>query len=97
MKQKKAEAMRPIVESYARYEGSKKAFCREHGLAIHTLDYWRRKFSEQPPKTSAFVALEISEPSPGQSIELHYPNGVRAVLPMETSVEILQNLIAAAG
>lgn len=95
MKQKTAEAMRPIVELYARYEGSKKAFCQEHGLAIHTLDYWRRKFSELQVKTSAFVALEISDASPGRSIELHYPNGIRAVLPMETPTEVLQHLIAA--
>ena len=97
MKQKTADAMRPIVESYAQYRGSKKAFCREHGLAIHTLDYWRRKFSEPSVKASAFVALELSGASSERSIELHYPNGVRAVLPMETPVELLQNLISAAG
>ena len=96
MKQKTAEAMRPIVESYAQYEGSKKTFCQEHGLAVHTLDYWRRKFSGQPPKTSAFVALEIDDRSTARSIELHYPNGVRAVVPAEIPMEILQNLIGLA-
>lgn len=89
--------MRPIVESYARHEGSKKAFCEEHDLAIHTLDYWRRKFSEQQAGASAFVALEISDTSVGRSMEVHYPNGIWAVVPLDTPVEILRTLIAAGG
>ena len=93
MKQKTAEAMRPIVESYVQYKGSKKAFCQEYGIAVHTLDYWRRKFGGQPAQTSAFVALELNDTSVGRTIKLYYPNGVRAIVSVETSVEVLQNLI----
>lgn len=95
MKHKTADAMRPIVELYAQYEGSKKAFCREHGLAEHILDYWRRKFCEGREVSSSFVALELRDlPSVGR-IELHYPNGVKALVPAETPVELLHHLIMA--
>lgn len=93
MKQKTAEAMHPIVEAYAQYKGSKKAFCLEHGLASHTLDYWRRKFGEPSSKASAFVALELRDVACDRTIELYYPNGVRAVVPLEIPLQILQNLI----
>lgn len=95
MKQKTADVMRPIVESYALYKGSKKAFCQEHGIGIHLLDYWRRKFSGLSTRPSAFVALEVTDTSGSelQSVELHYPNGVRAIVPLKAPLELLQNLI----
>jgi hypothetical protein len=95
MKKKTADAMRPIVELFAHYEGSKRAFCREHKLAIHTLDYWRRKFSAPRPKPSAFVAVELRDRPGGARMELYYPNGVRAVVPLEIPADILQKLIIA--
>jgi len=58
MKQKTTEAMRPIVEAYARYKGSKKAFCEEQNIAAYTLDYWRGKFNTVKPEASGFIALE---------------------------------------
>ena len=97
MKQKTAEAMRPIVESYAKYKGSKKVFCEEQNIAVHTLDYWRSKFNTAKRETSAFIALELATGSQGQTIELHYPNGVRAIVPLEVPAEVLQNLITAAS
>lgn len=93
MKQKTAEAMRPIVEAYARYKGSKKAFCEEQNIAPHTLDYWRSKFNNVKTETSGFIALELSPGSGGQTIELHYPNGVRAIVPIEVPMAVLQNLL----
>ena len=97
MKQKTSEAMQPIVEACAQYQGSKKAFCAEHGLAAHTLDYWRRKFGEPKAEPSGFIALEVGAGSSAHTIELHYPNGVRAIVPAGLPVEVLQNLIAIGG
>jgi hypothetical protein len=93
MKQKTAEAMRPIVEAYARYKGSKKVFCEEQNIAAHTLDYWRSKFNTAKRKTSSFIALELATGSQGQTIELHYPNGVRAIVPVGIPVDVLKNLL----
>ena len=97
MKQKKSEAMRPIVEAYAQYPGSKTAFCAEHGLAAHTLDYWRRKFHGSEAEPSGFIALEVGAGSSSPTIELHYPNGVRAKVPVDLPIEVLQNLITLGG
>ncbi len=85
--------MRPIVEAFARYEGSKKAFCLEQDIASHTLDYWRRKFDTPKIESSAFIALQVEGSSQTQTIELHFPNGVRAMLPMDAPLSVLQNLL----
>jgi hypothetical protein len=89
--------MRPIVEAYAQYQGRKKTFCEEHGLAAHTLDYWRRKFSSSKAEPSGFIALEVAAGSSGPTIELHYPNGVRAIVSVGLPVEVLQSLITLGG
>ncbi len=93
MKQKTAEAMRPLVEAYTHHQGSKKTFCQEHGLATHTLDYWRRKLNEQPAQSSAFIALDVEPSWLTDTIEVHYLNGVRVVVGVETPTAILQRLI----
>jgi hypothetical protein len=94
MKQKTESIMRPLVEAYACYPGSKKAFCEEHGLAAHTLDYWRRKFSDHRGETSDFVALKMIPPGAyGHWLEVHYPNGVRVVVSAEAPLVMLQSLI----
>jgi transposase-like protein len=93
MKQKTAEAMRPIVEAYGRHEGSKRAFCQEQGIAAHTLDYWRRKLKETEPNSSGFVKLEIASRVTEQCIELFYPNGVRAIVPTGVPIPVLSSLL----
>jgi hypothetical protein len=89
--------MRPIVEAYAQYRGSKKAFCEEQVLAAHTLDYWRRKFSSSKQEQSGFITLELDLGSSGSTIELHYPNGVWAIVPLEVPRQVLGRLIILAG
>ncbi len=95
MKQKTIDGMRPVVEAFALYEGSKKAFCEERGIAIPTLDYWRRKMKDKADKikTKAFIALQVEKKSSEQVIELHLPNGVRALVPLQTFPEVLQTLL----
>ncbi len=85
--------MRPIVESYARYKGSKKSFCQERGIAIHTLDYWRSKFKKPEVESASFIALEVDAGTLDQAIELHYPNGVRATVPVSVPEDVLQSLL----
>lgn len=93
MKQKTASVMRPIVEAYSCYKGSKKAFCLEHGLAVHTLNYWLGKLNDRLGSSSGFVALEVSSGSYEHRLEVHYPSGVRIVLPLEAPLGLLENLI----
>ena len=35
-----------LVRSYAKREGTALEFCREHGVAVSTLDWWRRRLEK---------------------------------------------------
>lgn len=99
MKQKTAEAMRPIVEAYAQYKGSKKSFCLQRDIAIHTLDYWRRKFSSDTEGKTAgsFISLELKEFSSSGMMEVHYPNGIEVRLPLDVPGETLYRVLNFGG
>lgn len=97
MIRKTATEMRPILKAYAGYSGTKKAFCQDYGIKLHVLSYWLQK-SRKPtkkPVTNKFIPLQIEKPtvSPASTIELYYPNGLRLVLPTDTSLKVLQGLI----
>jgi len=98
MKQKTAEEMRPLIQSFAKYTGTKKAFCLENNINIHTFHYWQTKFNKQAVKFSSkkFLPLQVSN-SVGSKIELYYPNGLRLVMPVDTPLNILQALVKTAG
>ncbi|MBW7846413.1 MAG: hypothetical protein M9900_09165 [Flavobacteriales bacterium] len=60
----------------------RKSYCSAHGLGLHTMAYWCSKARrEQMP--GGFVPLEVGA---GEGLELHYPNGVRLLLPTGTSM-----------
>ena len=44
---------RTLVRAYAKRTGTAPEFCREHGVAVSTLDWWRRRLE----KTSATSAV----------------------------------------
>jgi len=35
-----------LVRAYAKREGTAPEFCREHGVAVSTLDWWRRRLEK---------------------------------------------------
>jgi hypothetical protein len=85
--------MGPLVEAFARYGGTRKAFCAEHGIAVHVLDYWRRRLAEAPLPGGGFIELEAPGPAPAPGIEVHYPSGVKVLLPAGTPAAFLRGLI----
>lgn len=96
MKQKTAKEMSAILTAYANRSGSKKEFCTEHQIAVHTLDYWRRKLSSKSSITSSskdFVAVEIDSPPIGLGYELCFPNGNQLKIPSDIPMEVLQRLL----
>jgi len=96
MKQKTAKEMSAILTAYANRSGSKKEFCSEHQIAMHTLDYWRRKLSPAPTNTSStnnFVAVELDSPPIGMGYELCFPNGNRLKMSPSISMEVLHRLV----
>lgn len=48
-RKRSAAEWRALVHAYAKRKGTAPDFCREHGVAVSTLDWWRRRLE----KTSA--------------------------------------------
>lgn len=96
MKQKTQPEMESVLRSYSNYKGTKKDFCKTHGIKEHTLYYWQRKLRELPsstPRKSDFIKLEISDRVSLEGISIHYPNGNRVSLPKVVDHSLLENLI----
>lgn len=99
MIRKTAAEMLPILKAYANYSGTKKDFCLEHGIKLHVLNYWLQKSRKtKKPVANKFIPLQVEKPkaNAASSIELYYPNGLRLVLPTDTSLKVLQGLVKAA-
>ena len=89
--------MRPIVAAYANYTGTKKAYCAQHDLNPHTLDYWCKRIAavDKPPKSSkqsSFIELAPFASSTS-CYTLHFPDGKRLELPLQTPIDFLAQLI----
>lgn len=61
---------------------SRKSYCNEHNLNVHTLNYWCAK-ARQVRMPGGFVPLEVGA---SDALEVRYPNGVRLLLPAGTSM-----------
>jgi len=82
----RAERTREMMAHVAAKEQSgqsRKAYCAKHNLNLHVLNYWCAK-GKRHANAHGFVPVEVST---GASLELHYPNGVRLLLPMGTALE----------
>lgn len=96
MKQKTQPEMESVLRAYSNYEGTKKEFCKTHGIKEHTLYYWQRKLrgiTSSSPRKSDFIKLEISDSISLEGISIHYPNGNRVSLPKVVDHGLLENLI----
>ena len=51
------EEIRKIVEGFAKSGMTRREYCAKHGVAMTTLDYWRRAHRKQKPKLVQ-VAIE---------------------------------------
>jgi hypothetical protein len=51
------EEIRKIVEGFAKSGMKRREYCARHGVAMTTLDYWRRAHRRQKPKLVR-VAIE---------------------------------------
>ena len=63
------EEIRRIVEGFAKSGMRRREYCAEHGLAMTTLDYWRRAHRKQKPKLVE-VAVEPAQPPAGFALVL---------------------------
>jgi hypothetical protein len=95
----RAEAER-IAEEFAKSGLRRKAFSRERGLSVHTLDVYRRRLREEQGQgeiAGRLLAVEISPPLRGGGGELSVllANGRSIEVRRGFDVDTLQQLLAA--
>jgi hypothetical protein len=95
--------MRPIVEGYPDFTGTKKEYCARYDLNPYTFDYWRirvketdavaKKKGKAPTHKTGFVAISAPVLSPTSNYIIHLPDGKRLELPDTTPVTVLSQLL----
>jgi hypothetical protein len=64
---------------------SRKAYCEQHALKLHVLNYWCAKHKRAAAAINGgFAEVQVSSST---ALELHYPNGVRLLLPARTAMQ----------
>jgi hypothetical protein len=79
----------PHIEAMERESVTTKAYAERHGLALHSLYYWRQKIkaaaepkAEAGDRSCAFVALRVEE-----SVAIQRPSGCTLTLGDDVRVE----------
>jgi len=85
--------IRRIVEGFAKSGLTRREYCAKHGVAMTTLDYWRRAHREHKP-TLVPVAIEEAQP-PLAGFALVLANGRRIESSWSFAEADLQRLIRA--
>ena len=75
-----SEQMYPLVAQWQGSGQSKRQFCADHGLNLHTFNYWLDKYrrSHRPTTDSNFLAVSVAPSAtlPPTGVHLRYLNGV---------------------
>jgi len=79
----RTEQMLAHVAAQERSGTSRQVYCAEHGLTLHVLNYWCAKRRKSSP-LGGFAEVQVGTST---TLELHYPNGVRLLLPANTALE----------
>jgi len=97
--QQKRISMFALVESWRESDKTQNEFARENGLNVSKFRYWVHRFrnlSDSHSSSSGFIRISgnnLPLNETGNTIRLHYPNGVSLSLPSGTSISVLKNLI----
>jgi hypothetical protein len=76
------EEIGKIVEGFAKSGLTRREYCAKHGVAMTTLDYWRREHRKQKPRLRE-VAIE----------QAHEPAGFALVLANGRRIESLWSFV----
>lgn len=92
-----------IVQEFLSQNTTQKAFCREKGIALSTLQFWLRRHRHQQSNESApvFMPLAVSS-APEVDVRscgcvIEYPNGVTIRFSGPVNISLLTQLILAQG
>jgi hypothetical protein len=87
------EEIHGIVEGFAKSGLTRREYCAKHGIAVTTLDYWRRAQAKPKPK---LVRVAIEETKPRTGFALVLANGRRIESAWSFTESDLQRLIRVA-
>ena len=85
-----------LIEEWKQDEESRVSFCKSKQLSIKTFTYWYKRYKEQlSVEGNAFLPVTIPArlESSLDGIEIHYPNGVRIVLPKNSDLSMVRTFI----
>jgi hypothetical protein len=82
--------MRGIYQEWQQSGLSRKAFCKQHGIACATFNYWYKRFTSE--SASGFSKIPI-KPGHETSFEIVFPSGARISFQSEPSVAWLRELV----
>jgi hypothetical protein len=68
------EEIRKIIEGFAKSGMTRREYCAKHGIAVTTLDYWRRAHQQRKPK---LVRVTVQAAQSGTGFALVLANGRR--------------------
>lgn len=85
--------IRRIVEGFAKSGLTRREYCAKHGVAMTTLDYWRRAHRKQKPTLVPVAIEEACHPLAGFALVL--ANGRRIESSWSFAEADLQRLICA--
>ena len=71
--------MRRVLEEYAASGLRRREFCQQRGIALTTLDYWRREHAVKPGKQERprMVAVNVADAEPAPHFTVSLANGRR--------------------
>lgn len=88
------ESMFALISEWQNSTISKKKFCEQAVVGIHTFNYWLKKFNSQNKNSNpGFTEFKIIDKSNIPIIRLNYPNGIVAELPSGCDYGLLHFLI----
>jgi hypothetical protein len=94
-KEKQAK-MFALIEEWRQSGLTQVVFCEQKKIAPNTFTNWHKRYKKQPNALiKAFIPVTIAgtdQTSCGE-IEIHYPNGVRLVLPKNSELSMVRAFI----
>jgi len=88
------ESMYMLIGEWKNSAISKKQFCEQAQVGIHTFNYWLKKFNNKNDNSiPGFTEFKIMDRNNCSSIRLNFPSGIVAELPTNCDYNMVNFLI----
>jgi transposase-like protein len=86
------------IAAWERSGQSRRAWCDKHGVNVHTLDYWRRRFRSEPAlrkRRARLVPIVVAATTAAVPFAVVLPSGVQLRVPADADVAQVAALVRA--